>query len=153
MFIEWHIHEVWLVVSLNFFTNFMDQSLILTSYEKLLILWRHLDYSLISVDRLDLHVVVVYVGVYSKTICTRAQAARYVTCGSGWIACTSEGGAVMSRCGFRSVRYLKVNIRCKNALGPRIVSAVQSLEVVASWRLPMYYKYRIFNPWLELCPL
>ena len=29
--------------------------------------------SLISVDRLDLQVVIVYVGVYSKTICTRAQ--------------------------------------------------------------------------------
>ena len=27
---------------------------------------------------------------------------------------TSEGGAVMSRCGFRSVRYLEVKIRCKN---------------------------------------
>ena len=26
----------------------------------------------------------------------------------------SEGGAVMSRCGFRSVRYLEVKIRCKN---------------------------------------
>ena len=52
--------------------NFMDQSLILTSYEKLLFsedIWT----SLISVDRLDLHVVIVYVGVYSKTICTRAQ--------------------------------------------------------------------------------
>ena len=61
---------------------------------------------------------------------------------------TSEGGAVMSRCGFRSVRYLEVKIRCKikNALGPRIVSAVRSLEVVASRRLPMYYKYGIFNP-------
>ena len=35
-------------------------------------------------------------------------------------------------------------IRCKNALGPRIVSAV--LEVVASRRLPMYYRYGIFNP-------
>ena len=35
-----------------------------------------------------------------------------------------EGGAVMSRCGFRSVRYLEVKIRCKNALGPRKVSAV-----------------------------
>ena len=58
----------------------------------------------------------------------------------------SEGGAVMSRCGFRSVRYLEVKIRCKNALGPRIVSAVRSLEVVASRRLPMYYKYGIFNP-------
>ena len=32
----------------------------------------------------------------------------------------------MSRCGFRSVRYLDVT------LGPRIVSAVRSLEVVAS---------------------
>ena len=32
---------------------------------------------------------------------------------------TSEGGAVMSRCGFRSVRYLEVKIRCKSALGPR----------------------------------
>jgi len=65
---------------------------------------------------------------------------------------TSEGGAVMSRCGFRSVHYLEVKIRCKNALGPRIVSAVRSLEVVISRRLPMYYKYGIFNPWLELCP-
>ena len=55
----------------------------------------------------------------------------------------SEGGAVMSRCGFR---YLEVKIRCKNALGPRMVSAVQSLEVVASRRLPMYYHYGIFNP-------
>ena len=69
-----------------------------------------------------------------------------------WLNCmhvyvdTSEGGAVMSRCGFRSVRYLEVKIRCKNALGPRIVSAVRSLEVVASRRLPMYYKYGIFNP-------
>ena len=59
---------------------------------------------------------------------------------------TSEGGAVMSRCGFRSVRYLEVKIRCKSALGPRIVSAVRSWEVVASRRLPMYYKYGIFNP-------
>ena len=65
-----------------------------------------------------------------------------------WLNCmhvdTSEGGAVMSRCGFRSVRYLEV--KSKNTLGPRIVSAVWSLEVVASWRLPMYYKYGIFNP-------
>ena len=51
-----------------------------------------------------------------------------------WLNCihvavaTSEAGAVMSRCGFRSVPYLEVN---KNALGPRIVSAVRSLEVVA----------------------
>ena len=28
----------------------------------------------------------------------------------------------------------------------RIVSAVRSLEVVTSQRLPMYYKYGIFNP-------
>ena len=32
-----------------------------------------------------------------------------------WLNCmhvdTSEGGAVMSRCGFRSVRYLEVKIR------------------------------------------
>ena len=45
-----------------------------------------------------------------------------------WLNCmhvdTSEGGAVMSRCGFRSVRYLELKIRCKNALGPRIVSTV-----------------------------
>ena len=38
-----------------------------------------------------------------------------------WLNCmhvdTSEGGAVMSRCGFWNVRYL---IRCKNALGPRM---------------------------------
>ena len=45
---------------------------------------------------------------------------------------TSEGGAVMSRCGFQSVRYLEEKMCCKNALGPRIVSAVQSLEMVAS---------------------
>jgi len=30
---------------------------------------------------------------------------------------TSEGGAVMSRCGFWSVCYLEVKIRCKNTLG------------------------------------
>ena len=93
-------------------------------------------------DRLHLQVVIVYVGV----ICTRAQG-TYVW---EWLNCmhvdTSEGVAVMSRCGFRSVRYLEVKIRCKNALGPRIVSAVRSLEVVASRRLPMYYKYGIFNP-------
>ena len=59
---------------------------------------------------------------------------------------TSKGGAVMSRCGFRSIRYLEVKIRCINALGPRIVSAVQSWEVVTSRRLLMYYKYGIFNP-------
>jgi len=67
-----------------------------------------------------------------------------------WLNCmhvdTSERGAVMSRCGFRSVHYLEVKIRCKSALGPRIVSAVRSFEVVASQRLPMYYKYGIFNP-------
>ena len=28
----------------------------------------------------------------------------------------SEGGAVMSRCGFRSVCYLEVKIQCKSAL-------------------------------------
>ena len=67
-----------------------------------------------------------------------------------WLNCmpvdTSEGGAVMSRCGFRSVHYLEVKMHCKNALGPQIVSAVRSLEVVASRRLPMYYKYGVFNP-------
>ena len=61
----------------------------------------------------------------------------------------SEGGAVMSRCGFRSVRYLEVKIRCKNALGPRIVSAVRSsfgggrFSEVAN---VLQYKYGIFNP-------
>jgi len=69
-----------------------------------------------------------------------------------WLNCmhvdTSEGGAVMSRCGFWSVRYLEIKIRCKNALGPRIASTVWSLEVVSSRRMPMlqYYKYEIFNP-------
>ena len=66
-----------------------------------------------------------------------------------WLSCmhvdTSEGGAVMSRCGFRSVRYLEVIIRCKNALGPRIVSAVRSLEVVASRRLPL----RAIKDWVQ----
>ena len=57
-----------------------------------------------------------------------------------------HASAVMSRCGSRSVHYLEVKIRCKSALGPTIVSAVWSLEVVASRRLPMYYKYGIFNP-------
>ena len=33
----------------------------------------------------------------------------------------------------------------QNALGLRIVSTVWSLEVVASWRLPIYYKYEILN--------
>ena len=97
---------------------------------------------MISADRLDLQVVIVYVGV----ICIRAKVRDVWE----WLNCmhvdTSEGGAVMSRCGFRSVRYLEVKIRCKNALGPRIVSAVRNLEVVASRRLPMYYKYGIFNP-------
>ena len=92
-------------------------------------------------DRLDLQVVIVYV---------RVLCARYVDVWE-WLNCmhvdTSEGGgAVMSKCGFRSVRYLEVKIRCKNALGPRIVSAVWSLEVVATRRLPMYYRYGIFNP-------
>ena len=32
---------------------------------------------------------------------------------------TSEGGAVMSRCGFRSVRYLEVKIRCKKRFGTK----------------------------------
>ena len=71
--------------------------------------------------------------------------ARYVRVGVAELLDTSEGGAVMSRCGFRSVCYLEVKICCKNALEPRIVSAVRSLEVVASRRLPVYYKYGIFN--------
>ena len=92
-------------------------------------------------DRLDLQVVIVYVGLFVLV--------RKVRDVWEWLNCmhvdTSEGGAVMSRCGFRSVRYLEVKIRCKNALGPRIVSAARSLEVVASRRLPVYYKYEIFN--------
>ena len=60
-----------------------------------------------------------------------------------WLNRTSEEVAAMSRCGFRRVRYLEVK---NNALGPRVVSAVRSLEVVASRRLPMYYKYGIFDP-------
>ena len=70
--------------------------------------------------------------------------ARYVGVGVAELhaACKKEVAA-MSRCGFRSVRYLEIKTRCENALGPRIVSAVRSLEVVASRRLPMY---GIFNP-------
>ena len=68
--------------------------------------------SLISVDRLDLQVIV-YVGV-SETLCTRAQGIGDVW---EWLNCmhidTSEGGAVMSRCGFRSVRYLEVKYVAK----------------------------------------
>ena len=68
-----------------------------------------------------------------------------------WLNCmhvdTSEGGAVMSRCGFRSVRYLEVKIRCKKRFGTKdSVRCSRSLEVVTSRRLPMYYKYGIFNP-------
>ena len=33
-----------------------------------------------------------------------------------------------------------------NALGPTTVSAVRISEVVASQRLPMHYKYWVFNP-------
>ena len=55
-------------------------------------------------DRLDLQVVIVYVVLVRKV--------RDVW---EWLNCmyvdTSEGGAVMSRCGFRSVRYLEVKIR------------------------------------------
>jgi len=101
--------------------------------------------SLISVDRLDLEVVIVW--VYSKTIGTCSQSTRRVGVAELHAHVdTSEGGAVISRCGCRSVHYLEVKIRCKNALGPRIVSAVRSLEVVAFRRLPTYYKYGIFNP-------
>jgi len=32
---------------------------------------------------------------------------------------TSEGGAVMSRCGFRSFRYLEVKMRCKKRFGTK----------------------------------
>ena len=53
--------------------------------------------------------------------------------------------ALLSRCVFRSVRFLEVKIRCKHALVPRIVFAVRSLEVFASRRLPRYYRYGIFN--------
>ena len=42
-----------------------------------------LQFCITGLSSLDLQVVIVYVGVYSKTICTRAQTARYVTCGSG----------------------------------------------------------------------
>ena len=55
-----------------------------------------------------------------------------------WLKCmhvdTSEGGAVMSRYGFRSVRFLEVKICCKNALGPRIVF-VDTSEGGAAWSL------------------
>ena len=48
-------------------------------------------------DRLDLQVVIVYVGKRDVWEWLHVD--------------TSEGGAVMSRCGFRSVRYLEVKIR------------------------------------------
>ena len=41
----------------------------------------------------------------------------------------------------------------KKHSGPRSVSAVRSLEVVASQRLAMYFKYEILNWDLKLCPL
>ena len=72
--------------------------------------------SLISVDRLDLQVVIVYVGVYSKLF-VLVHKVRDVW---EWLNCmhvdTSEGGAVMSRCGFRSVRYLEVKITLQKTL-------------------------------------
>ena len=47
-----------------------------------------------------------------------------------------------------------VKMCCEERSGPRSVSAVWSLEVVASQRLAMYnYKNGIFNRDLKLCPL
>ena len=54
--------------------------------------------------------------------------------------------ASLSRCGFLSIHYLEVKTWCKHALGPRVVSAVWSLEVFTSQRLPVYYKCGIFSP-------
>ena len=45
-----------------------------------------------------------------------------------------------------SVRYLEVQMYDVARFGPRKVSAVGSLEMVASRRLPMYYINGIFNP-------
>ena len=45
-----------------------------------------------------------------------------------------------------SVRYLEVKMYGVARLGPRKLSAVRSLEVVTSRRLPMYYINEIFNP-------
>ena len=68
-------------------------------------------------DRLDLQVLIDYVGVYSKLFVL----VRKVSDLWEWLNCmhvdTSEGGAVMSRCGFRSVRYLEVKIRYKKRFG------------------------------------
>ena len=60
------------------------------------------------------------------------------------------GVAALSRCGFRSGRYLEVKILVKKRSGPRSVSAVWSLEVVASRRLAMYFKYGILSRDLKL---
>jgi len=57
-----------------------------------------------------------------------------------WLNCmhvdTSEGGAVMSRCGFRIVHYLEEKIHYKNALGPRIVLlfGVWRWSLLGVWR-------------------
>ena len=65
-------------------------------------------------------------------------------------AIEAELGAVAAhthvKVGFLEYPLMEVKIHCKNASGLRIVSTVWSLEVVASWRLPMYYKYEILNP-------
>ena len=106
--------------------------------------------SLISVDRLHLQVVIVYVGVYSKTICTRAQGT--------WPVGVAELHVCI--CRYKWGRSCNVKVwfpECplfggRNTLQKRFgtkVSAVRSWEVVASRRLPMYYKYGIFNPWLS----
>ena len=112
------------------FTNFMDQSLILTSYEKLLILWT----SLISVDRLDLQVVIVYVGVSKIFVLVRKVRDVWE-----WLNCMPR--AAMSRCGFRSVRYLEVkntlqkrfgtkdSVRCSEFRGGRFSEVANVLQV------------------------
>ena len=62
-------------------------------------------------------------------------------------------GAALSRCGFQSCHYLEVKMLVKKRSGSRSVSAVRSLEVVASRKLAMYYKYGILIRDLKICPL
>ena len=53
----------------------------------------------------------------------------------------------LSKVWLPGVRYLiEVKIYSVARLGTRKVSAVRSLQVVVSRRLPMYYINRIFNP-------
>ena len=93
-------------------------------------------------DRLDLQVVIVYVGVSKIFVLVRKVRDVWE-----WLNCmhahmrTSEEVAAMSRCGFRSVRYLEVknmlqkrfgtkdSVRCSEFRGGRFSEVANVLQV------------------------